>query len=301
MKAAPKGMNVSAVTADEYRRRILRAMRYIEERLDQPLSLDELAAVACFSPYHFTRVFSGMTGETVMGCARRLRLLRAAGRLSHTGLSVVEIALEAGYESHEAFSRAFKARFRTTPTEYRLLSRSAPVGGVASTEPFLPPGEAMDVKIETLPRMTAACLRHVGPYGEAGPTWLSLCQWAGRRGLFGPDTLCIGLGWDDPAVTPPEKIRYDACLTVPAGFTLGPDDGEVMLQELGGGEWAVTRHVGPYEKLAEVYAAFYGGWLPQSGRVPRPLPSLEIYRNDPRSTPPEGLVTDICMPLEPRP
>ena len=49
---------------------------------------------------------------------------------------------------------------------------------------------------------------------QVGATWGRLCQWAGMRGLFGPDTQCFGVCYDDPEITPPDKIRYDACLTV---------------------------------------------------------------------------------------
>jgi AraC family transcriptional regulator len=140
-------------------------------------------------------------------------------------------------------------------------------------------------------------MRHVGPYNQVGETWDKLCMWAGPRGLFGPHTEILGVSHDDPDVTPPDKLRYDACLTVGDAVEA---EGEVGIQEVAGGEYAVTTHHGPYEKLSETYAKLCGQWLPSSGRVPRSAPAYEVYRNSPADTAPEDLITDIHLPLEPK-
>jgi AraC family transcriptional regulator len=100
---------------------------------------------------------------------------------------------------------------------------------------------------------------------------------------------------DDPEVTPPDKVRYDACLVVDA--PLKPE-GDVGVQEISGGDYATATHQGPYEKLGETYARLCGEWLPGSGRELRSAPSLEIYRNSPMNTAPENLLTDVYLPLE---
>src|SRR5207302_10988331 len=81
-------------TEQSYRQRILRVLVYLQQHLDEPLPLEDLARVACFSPYHFHRVFRGMVGESVKEHVRRLRLERAAQRLTATGPSVVATALD---------------------------------------------------------------------------------------------------------------------------------------------------------------------------------------------------------------
>ena len=95
-----------APTERERMGRILRVLVYIQGHLDDVISLDDLAAVAHFSPYYFHRVFRGMVGESVMGHVRRLRLERAAHRLKSGDHPVTRVAFEAGYETHEAFIRA---------------------------------------------------------------------------------------------------------------------------------------------------------------------------------------------------
>jgi len=92
----------------QYRQRINRVMHYIQAHLDQPLRLNRLADIGHFSPYHFHRIFSAYVGETVAEYIRRLRLARAVRELIGTNLTITDIALQAGYETHSAFSKALR-------------------------------------------------------------------------------------------------------------------------------------------------------------------------------------------------
>ncbi|MBD3163406.1 MAG: helix-turn-helix domain-containing protein [Candidatus Latescibacteria bacterium] len=215
-------------TYQDYRERILKVLVFVQEHLDEDLSIEGLARRAHFSSYHFHRIFTGMVGESVMEYVRRLRLQRAAQRLKQT---------------------------------------------------------------------RAAFVRHVGPYMECGATWKKLVPRLGALGLLGPDTRFLGLGHDDPDATPPGKIRYDACVTVDEDFE---PEGQIGVQIIGGGEYAVTTHHGPYEGLADTYADLCGKWLPRCGREARAAPCMEIHLNDPESTEPAELLTEIYLPLEPR-
>jgi AraC family transcriptional regulator len=297
---------VKADTYASYKERILRVLVHVQEHLDEAISLEVLARVACFSPYHFHRVFQGMVGEGVMEHVRRLRLERAAQRLKLTEQPVTRIAFDAGYETHESFTRAFTAMFGDAPSRFRENHTPPPLRKVPSGVHYLADGKldsftiadtggaTMDVRIERVVPMRVAFMRNIGPYNTCGATWEKLCRWAGPRRLLGPRTLFIGLSHDDPQITPPEKLRYDACFTVGKEFT---PEGEVGVQEIGGGEYAVTTHRGPYEKLNETYATLCGQWMPAHGRELGSAPCFEIYRNDPNSTPPEDLITDVYVPL----
>src|SRR5262249_28425430 len=106
-------------TSEDYRARMLRVLVHIQQNLDAPLPLEELASIALFSPFHFHRIFRGLIGESVKEHVRRLRLERAAHRLRHTGQQITEIALDAGYQSLESFTRAFHRIFGQSPTEFR--------------------------------------------------------------------------------------------------------------------------------------------------------------------------------------
>ena len=131
-------------TEQIYKERILRVLRYIQGHLDEPLSLDELAGIAYFSPFHFHRIFRGVVGESVKEHIRRLRLERAVSRLRLTDQSILNIALDTGYESHESFSRAFKTMFGATPSVIRRDSYQINYQKAASGVHFSPGSEVAD-------------------------------------------------------------------------------------------------------------------------------------------------------------
>jgi len=292
-------------TQISYRERMTRVLCYIEDHLDEPISLDELADVACFSPYHFHRVFRGMVGETVKGYVRRLRLERAAAELTNAKASITTVALNSGYESHEAFIRAFRAQFGCAPSEYRHRTRAQrvermldsifdPSSSTKYRKSIL--GDAIvEARIEKLQKSKVAFVRHLGPYDQCGVAWEKLCRWAGPKGLLTKDTVFLGICHDDPEITSPEKIRYDASVVV--SDNVQPEN-EVGVTEIGGAEFAVATHLGPYDKLKDSYAEMAGRWIPSQGRECASSPSLEFYRNSPEDTPPEKLVTDIYIPLK---
>jgi AraC family transcriptional regulator len=260
-----------AGTEQSYQARIGRVLAHIDANLDGDLELAGLARVAHFSPYHFHRVFRGMVGEPVKEHIRRRRLERAAGRLCRSGQTVTEIALDAGYESPEAFTRAFESRYQLAPSAYRRQAR--------------------DVVLRRRSGERVAAVRHVGPYDEVGSAWQTLMAWAGPQRLFST----LGIVIDDPEATPPEEQRYDAAVVLRGEMT-PPEPMRVV--ELEGGEYAVTLHTGTYSGLGAVYAAVCGGWLPDSGRELRDAPSIEVYLNAPGMVRPDELRTEIWLPLE---
>ena len=152
----------------------------------------------------------------------------------------------------------------------------------------------MKVEIKTLKPMRVAFMRHVGPYNQVGATWDKLLPIMGKEGLLGDSPMMIGICHDDPEVTAPSRLRYDACVTVDDDFRA---QGELGVQTIVGGQHAVTTHQGPYNKLGDTYAALLGQWLPRSGRELAGTPCFEVYLNSPESTAPEDLLTDVYAPL----
>jgi AraC family transcriptional regulator len=120
---------------------------------------------------------------------------------------------------------------------------------------------------------------------------------AGAHGLLGPDTIALGIYYDDPDATPVEQLRSHACLTVPD--TLQPVPAGCEMLDIQPGEFAVGVHRGPYDILSESYRWMFGQWLPSSGREVADSPVLEAYVNDAQTTPPDQLITHVCVPLVP--
>jgi AraC family transcriptional regulator len=285
-----------STTRQRYEAKILQVQLFIQSHLDEELALERLAEVAGYSTYHFHRVFSGIVGENTDAYVRRLRMERAAQSLRYRNRTVLEIALDAGYGSHEAFTRAFARTFGVTPSEYQSMQhppislKESVMNAVSYT--------AKDVRTERMPPCRMAFMRVVGQYSHAtlGPAFGRMIQWAVSQRLMGPKTICLGVYHDDPEVTAPEKQRADVGITVDDGFKpLG--EGDVQVQTLPGGMCAVLRYKGHYDKIAPAWRWLYSVWLPDSGREPGNAPPYEIYVNDASKLPPEEWLTDICIPL----
>lgn len=304
----------------EYLGRIHRVIDHIGAHLGEELALEALARVAAFSPYHFHRVFTSLMGETVQGFVRRVRLEKAALRLVHNpAATVTEVAIDFGFSSSATFARAFKEHFGCSATEWRedeSKQRKAfrnsgqtqgKQGKAGSATDFYPlesedgegPSEErsldMNIEIKELPARRVAYIRELGPYAHSAErAWTALCRWAGARGLLGPHAMMIGVSHDDPGVTGPEKLRYDACVTV--GDQVRAER-EVNTSELVAGKYAVVHFDGRLEQLHETYRAFHAQWLPESGYQPGDSPSYEVYLAEKR---PDGTMpVDICIPIKP--
>lgn len=116
-------MSVKDSTTRDYRERVNRVIFHVERHLGEPLHLEELARVACFSPFHFHRIFAAFTGEPLAAFIRRLRLERAAQQLTHLEAAVTDIALAASYETPAAFARPSRRTSASCPRSTATGSR----------------------------------------------------------------------------------------------------------------------------------------------------------------------------------
>jgi AraC family transcriptional regulator len=296
-------------TRDDYIDRIRRVLRFVQDHLDEPLAPERLASVAHFSRFHFHRVFSGLVGESLGAHVRRLRLERAAGELRWTDRPVIDIALDAGYEAPEPFTRAFRAHFGEAPSQFR--TRRDPLSfppaacrvhfgiddAIARFAVPQEPSIMIDIRIETQPTRRLLAIEHRGHYMAIGDVFARLSAIAFGQGLAAPGAVSIGLYYDDPDVVPTAQLRSHACIAVRDHVTTAPDGCEFVTLE--GGDTAVATHRGPYARLAESYRELYSQWLPASGREAAHRPCHEVYVSDATVTPEGDLITEICLPLVP--
>ena len=150
----------------------------------------------------------------------------------------------------------------------------------------------MVVQIVNQPDLRIAGIRHIGPYQEIGREF-------GRLGglLKGPPAAgsqMIALFHDDPAVTPPDKLRSDAALTLPGNT---PSPSGLIEQHVPAGRYAKTVHKGGYEGLPATWAALKNDWLPTSGHK-MGHPSYEVYLNNPMTTEKSQLLTEIYLRID---
>jgi AraC family transcriptional regulator len=277
-------------TRESYRERVLRTLVSLERDIDREPRLDDLAEEAHLSPFHFHRVFSAVVGESPVEYVRRLRLERAARELRQSTRQVQHVAREAGYGSHEAFTRAFRAQFGVAPSAFRRLADGALPGR---------DGAAHRGRVEVLRPIRVAFIRHVGPYDLAPMAWGRLMTWAGsstqfRRSARSNDPLLLGVPHDNPSVTPPERLRFDCCVAVDDRVR---PEGEIGVQDVAGGVYACAVHRGPFERLAETYAWIATSFIPDAGYRMRSGPFLELYLTPPEHTPSADLLTEVFVPV----
>jgi AraC family transcriptional regulator len=183
-----------ASTLADYQQRILRAQQLLEQHLDEPIDPAALAKCASFSLHHFHRIFRAQLGESVMQHVRRLRLERAARRLRASDTDILAVALEAGYESHEAFTRAFAERFGVPPSVFR----GQPSARIAAWEPMRNTRPPVAVRVEDMPGIHVAFMRNRGSYAVVHLVWGQLRAWISRTGATG---ALYGVCPDDPEMT----------------------------------------------------------------------------------------------------
>lgn len=154
----------------------------------------------------------------------------------------------------------------------------------------------MEPDIREVPDQPVIFVRRSGPYGKAAKeAWGAVMGYAYKNRLMGKNTRSIGISHDSPEVTPENKLRYDACITVDRPVQ---PEGEVGTQTISGGKFAVFLHKGSYDKFGETYANIFSSWLPASGRVLREAPCFEVYLNHGPLLLPAMLRTEIWVPIE---
>lgn len=280
-----------------YEQRLNRAFKYIDDHLDEPISVDQLSEAASFSKFHFHRQFSEYAGINVMSYIRMVRLKRASYRLVfHKQVRIIDIALEACFENPESFSRAFKKAYSQTPSQFRKKPKWKPW-----EEQFRFPEGArrakMDVKIVNFKETKVALLKHRAAPGLVNDTAMKFIEWRKESGLS-PIKLShtYGIAYDDPETTEPAKFRFDICgsvkMEIPENNTQGVTNGIIP-----GGRCAVVQHLGSHHRIGESARYLYGKWLLESGEELRDFPIWFHYLNLFPEVPEHELVTDIYMPL----
>ncbi len=277
-----------------YFERINKVLVHIDQHLGEELRLEDLASIACFSPFHFHKIMRAYLRESLGSYIIRVRLDTAASLLLYSGDAISDIAYRIGYDTPAAFTKAFQKRFGTSPSDYRQNK------GSLKMEDFQLSNLNFQVmkqtpKIREIKPIPVVYVHCIGDYNNVGPAWEKLAKYMKEKKLFSFGTDFIGVSYDDPSVTETEKLRYDACASVRKEVKA---EGEVGYKVLEGGTYAIFRHNGPYANLSQTYDAIYLNWLPASGYELRDYPPLEFYLNDPDRTKPENLKTDVYVPVK---
>lgn len=290
------------MTTNTHNERISRVCEYIYQNLGEDLTLDRLSTVAALSKHHFHRVFSIYTGLSLTRFVQLARLRRASFRLAfEDSLSVIDIAFEAGFDSPEAFSRAFKRVFEQTPSQFRA-SPDWPLWHT-KFQFNIPPAisnkgvTSMKVDIIDFAETPVALIEHHGDPEKAYDTAAKFIAWRKETGLSPIDSSqTFGIPYGNPKTADPETYRFDICGSVTAPV---PENAYgVKNAVIPGGRCAVARHRGSHDHIEETLYYLYREWLPDSDESVRDYPCFFRYLNFVHQVDECDLETDVYLPLK---
>lgn len=280
-----------------YLRQVQAGIDYIELRLDSDITPSDVAIHAGISQWHFQRIFKALTGETLKAYIRARRLANSLDSLLSTNLRIVDIAISAGYENQESYTRAFRQSFDMTPSDYRRIGRNALfLKKVEIDEDYIrhiQSNISLEPTILVHPKRCLVGLRtrfysvdsEKNNIAEKIPSlWGSFLKRLNEI----PNTvggMCYGALYriDEKE----EQLNYMAGIEVHEATSL-PDGMEFI--ELPECSYAQFTHQGEVAQLDNTVNYVYSNWLLNSGYKHTYGPDLELYGADYRPTSSDSII-----------
>lgn len=288
---------MSDIQAKNYAKRFEKVLDYIESNLDESLSTEYLSQIANFSKFHFHRQFAEYVGTSVGRYIQLLRLRQASYQLAFSPQNkVIDIALDAGFENPESFTRAFRNTFGQSPSEFR---RQPDWESWHERYRFRIPERKQTVQVEIVDfkSIRIAVMEHRGPTERVNDSVGQFIAWRKESGLSPKEiSRSFGIAYDNPDTTEPAEFRFDICGEVTDEVPLNRQG--VITKSIPGGRCARVRHYGSHVRIGESIYPLYRNWLPESGEELRDFPLYFHYLNLMPETPEHELETDIYLPLK---
>ncbi len=281
-------------TENEYHKAVNRVVEYIDQHLTEPVDLATLAEIAHISTFHFHRIFRSMMGENVGEYIQRLRLEHAAQRLRTSSAQLESLIEKSGYQTIQAFSKAFKKHFGISPVAYRSMANNE----IIYHKPLIPDYQLPAPEIRMVKDISYVYIRIIDVYGTPKSyniAWGKVFSFALQNQIIHEQTEYLGLSFDDPTITSPDRCRFYACITTDKYIK---PQGEFGYQTIKGGKYAVFTLKGSYSGLMGLYNGIYAEWLPKSGYCLRDNISFEKYLNHPEKVKQQELLTEVYIPIE---
>jgi len=267
-----------------YLQRVQQGIDFVEAHLDTDIALQDVAKAAGLSQWHFQRVFRALTNETLKTYIRSRRFAKALDQLLSTKMPILDIALAAGYETQESFTRAFKACFRITPGQYRAFgSRSLFVKKVEVDADYLRHihrNVSLVPEVYEQPAMQLVAMRTLF-YGidseknnlakKLPPLWASFLARLSEvpHAVHG---VCYGVV--SPVHDASDQLQYFAAIEVSQTAAL---PGGMQALQVPGARYAKFGHQGPAQSIDNTVNYIYSSWLLSSGTTHSGGVDLEVY------------------------
>ncbi len=263
-----------------------RAIEYIENHLNENIGLSDVSSETGYSYYHMTRLFSSVLGESVGRYINRRRLYNASKKLIHSDQRVIDIAFDCGFESPEAFSRAFKAAFGSSPIDYRRAGLDLIVNAKRELAP-----EDVGHIANNISRSPEFVMRkETRVAGLRGTTSLSDNRlpglWAEFTCLHKELFMAAGAGYgicetQQTAYTKDGDVLFAVMVGCPVNdFDSLPQSLSLDKKVLRAGKYAVFSHRGTLANLFKTYQYIFGTWLPAAGMELDDREDFEVYERE---------------------
>jgi len=260
--------------------------------------------VACFSEFHFHRIFGAVSGETLNSFTNRLRLEKAARLLRYSDKSLTDIALDCGFSSSATFSRAFRSSYATSPSQFRKsgeIKKSKIRKELFSGEEYLlrmsaeEKRAAFPVKLIDVPERQVAYIRVTNAFemDRVLAALETMIEWAKSQGIFSQGIL-FGMSVDDPHVTPKHLYRYEVCLASPLPFECAEGMSRLKMPAM---RYASTRVSGDIRTVSTATDYLFRGWLINSEYEPEHAPGLEIFLDKENAMDWSHFELELCIPV----
>jgi AraC family transcriptional regulator len=288
----------------EYAQRINRVIDYIRGNLDRQVKLEELAKVACFSEFHFHRIFGAVSGETLNNFTHRLRLEKAARLLRYSDRNLTDIALDCGFSSSATFSRAFRSGYDTSPSQFRKsgeIKKSKICKELYSAQEYLLPMSAEEkrtafpVRLIDVPERQVAYIRVTDAFEmeRVLAALKTVIEWAKSQDIFSHGTL-FGMSVDDPHVTPKHLYRYEVCFASTFPFQCIEGMSKLKMPAM---RYAATSVSGDIRTVTTATDYLFRGWLINSDYEPEHAPGLEIFLDKEKAMDWSHFELQLCIPV----
>lgn len=281
--------------------RLNKAIRFIEENLEEVFDLERVANSASYSKFHFSRQFSAATGLGVQEFIRLKRLRKAANMLAFRTDPILAIALACGYESHEAFARAFRRYSGQSPSDFRACPNSS---SALESHPTVIElrnvGMNMnqnisDVRVIDFPETPIALLDHKGDHMRLPATVRRFIDWRRTHGTSPERSATFNILYNDPEDVAVDDFRFGVACS--HGKRIEDNAAGVRNAVIPAGRCAVKRHVGSTDFVGETLSVLYGGWLSENGEEPGDFPVFLQRLTFFPDVPEHKAETDVFLPL----
>jgi AraC family transcriptional regulator len=299
---------------EAYKKRIVKTIQYIDANLDADLSLEKIAEISAYSPFHFHRIFKLITGETLQNYIIRKKTEKSAFLLAvKKEMEIKEIYLDLGFSNHSVFSKTFKKYYGLPPSEFRKTapeafhrilqtqSKNGQIDTVFSqyicTIENLLNWTTMNLKIEVkeMPEMNLAAVMSLG-LANVEPSYNVLIDWAKKKHLFPRDHVkMISVYHDSFKVTPPDKVRIHACMLLDE--KLEEPTGEVFSETIESGKFIVGSGEVTLNDFEQCWVSLFL-WMNEHNYSMRRTFPFEIYHSNFKEHPEGKMIVDFCIPVQ---